>query len=121
MFAPTLHGFEQFRFAEFLKIFICFSGALTSARLEQSVMTSSQLEALGSVALLLELTVVYHVSQLFLFFAPWYRNRCLSHVHESTRVRARSDAFSDLQRPKTGNIMRSYRICLHNTAQFVTL
>ena len=57
----------------------------------------------------------------YLSRGAWYRNRCLSHVHESTRVRAKFDAFSDLQRPKTGNIMRSYRICLHNTAQFVTL
>ena len=47
--------------------------------------------------------------------------RCLSHVHESTQVRAKFDTFSDLQRQKLGIIIQSYRICLHKTAQLVTL
>ena len=37
------------------------------------------------------------------------------------RVRAKFDTFSDLQRQKLGSIMQSYRICLHKTAQLVTL
>ena len=37
------------------------------------------------------------------------------------RVRAEFDTFSDLQRQKLGSFMRIYRICLHKTAQLVTL
>ena len=37
------------------------------------------------------------------------------------RVRAKFDTFSVLQRQKLVSIMPSYRICLHKTAQLVTL
>ena len=37
------------------------------------------------------------------------------------QVRAKFDTFSVLQRQKLVSIMPSYRICLHKTAQLVTL
>ena len=37
------------------------------------------------------------------------------------RVRAKFDTYNDLQRQKLGSIMPNYRICLHKTAQLVTL
>ena len=57
-------------------------------------------------------------SNVFSDFHPGTETAVCLMFMSRRRVRAKFDTFSDLQRQKLGSIMRSYRICLHNTAQF---
>ena len=68
---------------------------------------------------------------LILFLLPTHTDTVTRHLGTETagcrmfmsrrRERAKFDTFSVLQRQKLVSIMPSYRICLHKTAQLVTL